>query len=444
MKITIKIILLLVVLNSIVFAISNEPKWLISDPDNKAKYFRGVSTWYITDDAMTRETSQKDALHSGYSKVSDYFGLNIKSTLNINKTSDNYGVSTSIKKNIKTKTNQLIFDMKPIKSYIQYSENKENFRLHILLKLDKTTESKIKKEMEKDKKEFEALKTDILKHIERKDFFKAQNLLEIAKGKRSAYIDDTLSKIETRLTQLKNGILIATLDINKKQYLPNENINIEVSLNSKGYLYLFYDTGSDVEMLYPNKYQRNNYLDKQEMISFPNDNINQLLAYEESKGLDTSIYAIASKENLVLQRYKSDMIDGIYIFNKDGEYTNIINRCIEQAKCIKTKIDFTISDKTNYPNIKLIFNTENDLKNKIIKSLKSKGIVSKNGNRKIIFDIKSENMYSDLLEVDIKKYLITANYFFNNKKTNSSYVECTSVDLLTKIEDMINQSDTEL
>ncbi len=428
-----RIFLLFISLSSVLIATIKTPLWIKTDPDSSSIYFRGVSAWYVTDDALTTKVSKKDARNSAYSEVSEYFGLNITSSFEMRTVSDGANASTVSKSNIKTKTNQLIFDMKPVKSYEEYSEDEENFRLHILLKLDKPTELKIKREMKRDEKEFKNLKAQILNYIELKDFFKAQNLLEIAKGKRSAYKDDTISTLEQRVQKLKDATLVATLDINKKHYRPNEEILVEVSLNSQGYLYLFYDTGSDVEMLYPNKYQRNNYIDKHEMLSFPNDDITQLIAYEESKQLNTNIYAIASKENLTLQRYRYDMIDGISIFKKDGEYQDMINRCIKQANCTKTKLDFTISNKTQHQKIKLAFNTASSLEKKIVKFLRSKGVISENSDKKIIFDILKRTRYSQLLAMNIEKYQIKVHYFNRNQLLKSKTIECAKSELLSKI-----------
>ncbi len=429
-----KIIIVFLVFSSILFASAKAPLWLITDPDSNFKYFRGVSTWYITNDAMVREASQKDALNSGFSNVSDYFGLNIKSTFDIKTKSDKNGASTTTSQSIKTKTNQLIFDMKPFKSFMEYSEDGDNFRLHILLKLSKVTESKIKKEMKKDKKEFDELTVEILNLIEKKDFFKAQNLLEVAKGKRAAYIDDTLFQIQSRVDKLKKEALFATLEINKKSFLPNEEIQLEVSLNDKGYLYLFYDTGSDIEMLFPNKYARNNYLRKQELVSFPNDDINQLLAYEESLGLKTSIYAVASKENLTLQRYKEDVIDGIYIFNRSGEYKQMIAKCIAQANCTKSEVKFNISNKNNNPKILLEFNTTAKLKKDLRKYLKLQGIVSRKSSSKIVFNITKKTKYSHMMGMNISKYDVNFSFYKNNNRLKYKNMECDKEELFELIE----------
>lgn len=437
-----KIVIALLLLTSLLLAREEAPQWLSVDPDKKAQYFRGVSTWYVANDAVTAPYAQREALKDGYSKVSDYFGLNIKSSVELSGYSDADSGDTQLKTHITTKTNQLIFDLKPIKSYREYTEDKKNFRVHILLRLDSITEHKIKAEMQKDREAYEKTKEKIIKLINQREYFQAQNLLESAKGMRSAYMDDTLTQIEKRLLQLKDGALRATLEINKRNYLPNENINVEVSLNKRGYLYLFYDTGSDVEMLFPNKFQRDNYLKKEEMIYFPNDAINQLIAYEESEGLHTAIIALASKEHLALKRYKSDTIDGVYIFDKDGVYQDVIKRCIKEAKCSETRRDFTISSTTSHHNIELEFQTTSKLKNRITQYLMHQGVVSKRGRDKIVFVINKEMHYSSLLGMNIVKYRIKALYFKDNQKLKKEVRECSQEEIFSEIESLINSKET--
>ncbi len=415
------------------------PNWIIQDPDENGKYFRGSSTWYVTDDALTEKISQKGALHSAYNKVSNYFGLNIKSKFVIDKISDKNGVSSTMKKKIKIKSNQLISDMKPIKEYIEYSKDRANFKLHILLRLDKQTELKIKKEMQKDKDEFLSLKKRLIEAIDKRDFFKANNLLALAKGKRYAYIDDSLNQIEKRLKELQKSELKAILLLDKTKYLPNETISVDVSLSNEGYLYLFYDTGDNIEMLFPNKYQRDNYLRNKELICYPNDDINQLIAYEESIGLDTSIYAIASKDNLSLQRYKDDMIDGVYIFKKDNEIKDKISRCLEQNICSKTKIDFTISNQGSFEVVELVFHTTANLANNIRQYLKSKGIISRRGDKKIVFDIDKMERHSSMLGIYIVTYTIKARYFRNNQQVSVKTVEIDEDRLYETVFELINR-----
>lgn len=144
----------------------------------------------------------------------------------------------------------MIFNIKPSKIFKEFDEDEKQFRFYVLLKLDKTTEKNIKQEMEQDKKEFIKLKEKVILAIEQKDYFKAENYIELAKGKRAAYMDDTLEKLEKRLEKLKKGMLLASINIDKTIFMPKEQINVEVSINQDGYLYIFYDTGDDIEMLF--------------------------------------------------------------------------------------------------------------------------------------------------------------------------------------------------
>jgi len=422
-------------LTSFLLAVES-PMWLENDPDKNALYFRGASTWYVTADAITREKSQKDALHSAFAKISDYFGLNIKSTLEVKEEVHNGNLSQHTKSSIETKTNQVIFGLKPSKTYIEYNEDENNFRVHLLVVLDKQHEAQIRAKMKQDEKEYLALKKELIRQIELKNFFKAENILERAKGKRAAYVDDTLVKIEERLIKLKDGLLVANITLNKKKFLPNEEIEFEVSLNNKGYLYIFYDTGSDIEMLFPNKYMRKNYLNKEQLISFPNDDIEQVLAYEESMGLKTKIFAIASKKNLLLQRYKADEVDGVYIFQKSGKYRDIIKNCVDQASCLKAQVAFEISTKTDYKKVKIVVDTSRALQRSVYAYLQAKGIKSHNSVYSVVFQLKKQKSYSKLIGRTVIKFDVVATLFKGTKKLNRDSVQCDESDLNQVIKDI--------
>lgn len=90
------LILILIVLNLI--ANDELPKWIDDDPDIESKYFRGVSTWYVSDDYRMKDRAYKDALNNGYISLGNYFGMNVKSELIIDKESNNFGNNKKIKK----------------------------------------------------------------------------------------------------------------------------------------------------------------------------------------------------------------------------------------------------------------------------------------------------------------------------------------------------------
>lgn len=411
---------MLLVLQFNLLANEELPLWIEKDPDNRGIYFRGVSTWYVSDDARTRGLSKRDALEKAYSLVSDYFGLNIAATSELKE--DNEHIR--MKSNIKTKTNQLIFDLKPQKSFIEFSEDEESYREYILILLDKATEVKIRQEMKKDQQEYKVLKARVLQLMQEKHYFRAKNILELAKGKRSAFMDSTITSIEARLQNLIDGEISTNLSIDKKTYKPDEAINLEVSLNKDGYLYLFYVTSSDVEMIYPNKYQRSSYIKKAKTILFPNDSVETLVAYEEDLNKKVQFYAIASKKNLGLKRYALEQIDGAYLYNKQGEYLNIIQKCIENSSCTKHVVNFNISDKvdSNLASVNII--ADNVLKTSLEKYFKSKGISTKASEKQITYTIHKDSSYSQSLEMQIVSFNITASLYKNSRLITKRQEDC--------------------
>ena len=387
-----------------------EPKWILHDPDNKGIYFRGYSSWYVTENARMEALAQKDAVSNAYASVSDYFGIKIDSSLQIEKTLTNTRTNVKIHSKVKTQTSQLIFNLKPLKKYVQFNQDKSNFRVHILILLDKATEQSIKSVMKKDEDEFKALMGKVQLHIEQKKYLQAQNILELAKGKRAALFDDSVNRQEKRLKELMKGILNARLQINKKMYLPDEEIHLEASLNQKGYMYIFCETSSDIEMIFPNIYQRNAYIKKEELISFPSEDIS-LIAYEEDLEKSVRFFVIASKKNLGLKPLAQEEIDGIYLYNKEGEFLNLIDKCIEEGGCSKGVTAFNISNKLDVNAIEIQYLMQEDIATTMQKYFRENGVKIGKSTKKIVYSIGKETRYSKALDTVLVVYTIEAKLY---------------------------------
>jgi len=394
-----------------IFLFAKEPLWIHNVyPKDNAKYFLGESPRYLTADALVEQKAIKDALNQAYVELSSYFGVNIKSDLKIENTViNNYYVDKNMNQTIETKTNQLIFDVKPYKIYKKVQG--DYFRIYVLLRLDKATEVKIKKQIEKEKKEFKKLEDEIITAINNQNFFKAKNLLALLKKKRVAYMyEDEIKAIENRLNYLLENQLTPSIVLNNNEYLPDETINLEVSLNKKGYLYILYDTGSEIDMIFPNEYSINNYTAGP--ITFPNDDI-EIVAYKNSK---PSIIVIASKERLLLRQYRDDS-DGVYIFNSFNKIKKIIDKCQKEGKCVVVKKTFKVVNfkKSKYH---LVINANPDLKKDIFSYLKQKGIKNSPTAKKIYITIKETKKYSKFLDDYITIFHLTI--INNNEKISKT------------------------
>lgn len=399
-----KNIILLVIFTLTIYADSIEvPKWLLEDPSNNGKYFRGASNWYDTNSSDIKLITEKDALENAYNHIYKHFDIN-------------------------KKTDQFTLKLKPIKNYIETSDDKKNSRQHLLLLLDEKSEKEINNIL-KDRKEFNKLKEQILNSIEEKRYFKARSYLELAKKTKSALIDDTIEKIETRLNRLIRELLQAKISTNKRVYLPDESIELEVSLNKNGYLYLFYETGVDVEMIFPNEHQKDSYLNKNQLISFPNDGVEEITAYGEDLGKKVGFYAIASKKHLNLKSLSLERDEGIYIYEKTGNYIKLIEGCIDDGECTKTTINFEISHAAKSAPVVLEFNSDDLNKKDIIKYFKSKGVVSKKSSKKIEFYVKKITRYNNNQEHAFKTFHITSYLYNNGTLVKSLENECSKEEL---------------
>jgi len=414
------------------------PKWLVQDPDKTGIYFRGESPWYLIKDALVAQAATQDALKDAYAKVSDYFGLNIKSTTTIEQQASLKSSSSAMKQTIQTKTNQLIFDLKPLKTYKEISENEEYFKIHVLLKLDPQTEAKIKAQMKKDEQEYEALKKQILDAINKKDFYKAENLLTLAKGKRAAYLDDTLPHLEARIAKLKAGMLNATMELDKTTFAPDEEIKLAVSLNQKGYLYLFLKGDGTLEMFFPSRYQRDNALDAHESLFFPNEDT-PLIAYKELLGKDVELIAVASKKRLAIERFANDVIDGVFLFDTNNKkLRQTLKHCMQQAQCTQTKQKIFIKKQNRYAKMYYTIKASDDIIEQIKSYLRSQGVYqAKTTQKKVVFFINTKKVYSSLLEDYVLQYNVTTKIYYHNKMIKKEKRSFSKEELLAYIKNKL-------
>ncbi len=393
--------IILIFMFSTLFAL---PPWTQGVDNKDGVYFVGVSKWYPLKDTFTKKTALKDALSDAYSQIAGYFGIKVTSSTDIQKYLTNKGISRNIKKEVKTKTSLFIFNIKPIKRYIE--EKEDYYRIWVLVKLDKNTERQLKENLKKDRQKLNLLKTQINKAINNQNLFLAQNLLIKAKSLQSAVFDDELPLLEKRVKELKDNLIIPIISLDKTLYKPNEEIKIKASLNRPGYLYLFYDNKDSIEMFLPNEFQ-NNYIQNR-LITFPNDDIS-IIAYENSINYPNKIIALGSKHYIDFS-FLSDDKDGVYIFYNKQKVKQKIKECLKKGKCFKVVKRFKIKNK----NTKINISIQGPFKKEILAFLRKFKIDSTPNGKKIVIRIFPKTSYSNELQTYIKTYEIVAIY--NHRK----------------------------
>lgn len=307
-----------------------EEELIKKDSEKTQKLFRGASGWHSTSDLTKEPIAGRDATLNAYSLISKYFAISIKSHVELNYSQNN------------TKTNQLTLNLRAFKTYKEFDDSKKNFRVHVIILLDDENKKTILDKL-KEIQEYDDLKKNILTSIDNKKYLKARDFLKLTKEKQSALTDKSIPIIEKRLNTFIDAMLQAKLILNKKIYLPDESIEVEVSLNKDGYLYLFYETGLDVAMIFPNEKQRNSHVNKDESLFFPNSDVAELIAYEDDLGEEVQFYAIASKTILPIKSLSEERVDGVYIYEKTGSYKKLLKKCLDKGICTKSVVHFKIS-----------------------------------------------------------------------------------------------------
>ncbi|MDA7816558.1 DUF4384 domain-containing protein [Sulfurimonas sp.] len=235
-----------------------------------------------------------------------------------------------------------------------------------------------------------------------------------------------------------NG-LEAKLTTNLQKYPPNASIELEASLNKDGYIYIFYVTGSDIQMIFPNEFQRESFITRDELVYFPNENIKKITAYEEDIDEDVGFFAIASEKNLPLKSLCEERSDGIYIYENGGSFETLIQKCINKKKCSKKIITFDISTDISSKNIKFTFNSKDVNPQNFINFFNKNGIKSKNSTIKIDFNIKKIIKYSQESKTTIELFQISSYLYKDGLLIETLEDECTKEDINAYLLEMYNE-----
>ncbi len=320
----------LLILLTFTLCLAQDDQVAKKDSENVQRLFRGTSKWYSAD-KIDEKIAERESTQNAYDFISKYFGITISSTA-LSKSSKN-----------DTNSESLILNLKTLKSYKETDDTKKNSRVHVIVFLDDKNKKTIQNKL-RTREEYSNIKKNILTLIEEKKYFQAKESLESVKKNELAFNDDSITTIEQRLNTLIDALLQAKITTNKEVYKPDESIELKVSLNKEGYLYIFYETGIDVAMIFPNKQQRIPRLHKDEPISFPNNSVKKLIAYEDDLGGEIQFHAIASKTILPIKSLSEEIVDDIYIYEKKGKYKDLLNKCLEEGVCTKKTITLKVSD----------------------------------------------------------------------------------------------------
>ena len=319
----------LLILFTLTLCFGQEDQLIKKDSDNVQRLFRGTSEWYSAE-SMDDKSAERESTKKAYDFISKYFDMPISSTALAGSSGN-------------SDTDKLILNLKVLKKYKETDDAKKNSRIHVIIFLDDKSKKTIQDRL-KNRQEYNDIKKNILALIEEKKYFQAKESLESAKENQLALNDKSITTIESRLGTLIESLMQAKITTNKEIYQPDETIEIKVSLNKEGYMYLFYETGIDVAMIFPNKEQRIPRLHKDEPISFPNSSVEKLIAYEDDVGGEIKFHAIASKTILPIKSLSEEIVDGIYIYDKKGKYKDLLNKCLDEGVCTQKTVTLKVSD----------------------------------------------------------------------------------------------------
>jgi hypothetical protein len=149
-----------------------------------------------------------------------------------------------------------------------------------------------------------------------------------------------------------------------------------------------------------------------------------VIAYEEDLNQNVEFYAVASKRNLSLKQYAKESVDGIYIYNKNGKYRDIIERCLKDGTCMQTTVKFEISNRVNANRASVKFITKSNIKRSLKKYFHKKGISTKAASKKIVFKITKESKYSKFLAQRVVSFHVQATLYKKSKLIKSINETC--------------------
>jgi hypothetical protein len=410
------------------------PKWVetIPDDDKQCKYFVGHSSWYIKNDIRSESLAKAEAGKSALDELSKFLGVNVSSEFNMKKEISNDYSSTKMDKTIKTKTSQFIQDIKPKEIFIDENKKDENIKAYVLVCLDSSTQNKLETESKKDKEEFDTLLVKANESFLSKNYYEAKNYLALAKGKRSAYMDNSVVSLEQQIKKIYDDLIEAKIEMSDTAQI-NQNIEFSGSLTQNGYLYIFENENGVNRLIYPNistqirQFKKFKYFNgNEDLISKSYDN-----TYLEK---DIKWTFLASKMVLPLAKHKLKFDNDEMIFDNSISEITPIKECLKNSKCTLESKDINITSEYIFPKLKIQIKSNQAYSENIINEFSKNGFISTDSNTTLSCVIDKSTRFSQSLNTNIITLKINIALLDKNNKTISDIeVVASESDYLTKI-----------
>ena len=392
------------------YSLSHGPGGAESEP-----YFKGVSQTYFISDVKSEQRAQDEACSDAMRDIAKYFGVTVKVETNINISSTNGSKDIKFSEKTAETAGLKLFGLKPEKTKIE-NIGSSHLRAYCLVVLRPTAKTHIEKEIKRNRVIYDQEIENLQKALIAKEIDIAKIHADTLQALPLLSKDERLPVLLDQLKAARRGVLSVSIKLNKENYNVGDELKLFISLNQAANLYVLMDTGSDWQVIYPNMSHRIPQL-KAGVVEFPSDRmINDgvvPVVYKEMSDKNVNIHLVATKNNLLLNRYSepSGMFDYLAY---GGDWEKEIKNCVVSKKCVEQYLPVKISN----PLEKISLTLEGDTKwtEPLRRALKHRGIrVVKKGNCRLRLRVGRRQIYSNRLNMKLNQLSITADLNIKDK-----------------------------
>ena len=328
------------------------PAWSV----NTAKdHYLGVSNWLHRSQPDADYRAKQQACGRARKSLAEYFGVSISSQAEITRKKVKQGnKQSSYQETIKSRVDHALKGIGIVKKQLEINLEKTHVKGWCLLVLDELKEAEIWQEVKTDKQQFSQALIELEKAIRQKKSEQASLLLSRAEGFHAARMSHRLTPFRKKVKILRQSQLHIKFAEIEPYIAPGDEIQLALMLNRNAFVYLFYDHGDYIQLIYPNRIHLNPYLKAEQLLRLPTDSMQAedlLLLADHTVNKTIKFVAVASRKRLnygqKILLTENDFVE----FDPQDRWQDEMTHCLLKKTCITQ--EKTIEIRVSHKNIEL-------------------------------------------------------------------------------------------
>ena len=336
--------------DSIVDIVSDKPKWLRDIEDGKFEFEKGDTLYFIGRSTLHKKTELKianqEANKDALSQIANYISVSVGSKTTIVKHNSTDGYSASSNKSIDTLSFVELDGIVPFKVYSDKQDD-DTIIYYSLYKISKDTLDKKRDEYKKKDEEYAKLMKEFTTLVQTNQISLAKELSFKINGYKRSQYDNEYKRL---VSALKDAFDVE-LTLSSKKFKLNEYVKISLKPSKTVYVYLLleYGNGKNIQMLFPSRFDSQNYLTAKKIKKIKKFKItkqhltkthNTIILYSSSSPIDFSSYLderrrLSNKEDAAWRHMIEKRLENSIIYTKKYPFEVINKKATKKSVCIK-------------------------------------------------------------------------------------------------------------